>query len=348
MLIPEFERQSGVLVSWPHPATDWADRLDEVEKVYLAIVRAVARHQAILVICHDTETLDRVRRLLEPASASADRILLQVAPCNDTWTRDYGPLGTEDAGAVLLHDFTFDGWGGKHPAALDNRVTGALMDAGVFSGTPCAHHSLVLEGGSIETDGRGTLMTTTRCLLTASRNPGLDRVQLEEMLSQLLGISRVLWLEHGVISGDDTDGHIDMLARFCAPGHILYTGPSAETDSDHDELAKMQAQLATFTDIDDQPYRLTALPCPSPVLDADGRRLPASYANFLVINEAVLLPVYGVPEDAHAIRTVAGCFPGREVYPIDCLPLIRQNGSLHCATMQVPAGVTLSGVSLNG
>ena len=214
-----------------------------------------------------------------------------------------------------------------------------MVGAGVFGNTGCEQHSLVLEGGSIETDGNGSLLTTSRCLVESGRNPGHDRDSLASQLKQLFGIHQVLWMEHGALSGDDTDGHVDMLARFCSPRCIVYTRCSDPDDDDYPGLLAMEQQLLGFRDIEGRPYQCTPLPMPAPVFDHHGHRLPASYANFLILDRAVLAPVYSKPEDAQALNILAGCFPGREIIPVNCLPLIQQFGSLHCATMQIPANV---------
>jgi agmatine deiminase len=197
----------------------------------------------------------------------------------------------------------------------------------------------VLEGGSIESDGRGTLLTTSECLLTPSRNPTLDRTAIEQLLSEVLGADRILWLNHGYLAGDDTDSHIDTLARFCAPDHICYVACPDVADEHYSALAAMEEELQEFRQADGSPYRLTALPWPDAIHDDEGHRLPATYANFLIINDAVLLPVYGVAQDDEAIAIMTGIFPDRQIVPINCRALIHQHGSLHCVTMQIPAGV---------
>jgi agmatine/peptidylarginine deiminase len=337
-LLAEYAPQSGVLLTWPHAATDWRDCLDAADTIYIAMARAITRHTYLLIICHDTAHGDDVGRMLSCAGLDRQRIGFAVAPTNDTWVRDYGPLGViADDGPRLL-DFTFNGWGNKYAASLDNAVSRTLHADGVFGCIALETHTLVLEGGSIDVDGRGTLLTTSRCLLDSGRNPGQSRASLERQFGELLGVERVLWLEHGGLDGDDTDGHVDMLARFCDAGTLAYTQCRDTADSQYAELAAMERQLQGFRDRHGRPYRLVALPLPRPVLDADGRRLPASYANFLVINGAVLAPVYNDPADSIACERLAACFPGREVIPVNCLTLIREYGSLHCATMQLPEG----------
>ncbi len=223
--------------------------------------------------------------------------------------------------------------------SLDNEVTQRLESAGAFGATACRRFPLVLEGGSIDTDGRGSLLTTSNCLITNSRNPGYDKPALARLFAEEMGIQRVLWLDHGELEGDDTDAHIDMLARFCSPLMIAYAQCTDQSDSQYAELKAMEKQLGTFRTLEGLPYQLLPLPLPAPVYSATGERLPASYANFLIINGAVLVPVYGDPADGIALERLAGAFAGRRVIPINCLPLIHQYGSLHCATMQLPAGI---------
>ena len=335
----ETEPQSGILLSWPHARTDWRACLEAADAAYLDITRAISPRETVLVICHDEQHREHVALLLGQAGIDAQALRFAIAPTNDTWVRDYGPLGLVSGKGPRLLDFTFDGWGNKYPCGLDNALTRTLHAAGVFGAVGLQSPPLVLEGGSIDTDGQGTLLTTTRCLVDRGRNPGQGRHSLEHRFRDLLGIDRILWLDHGELEGDDTDGHVDMLARFCDAGTIAYSQCLDTGDSNHAGLSAMEAQLQSFRTRGGQPYRLTALPLPSPVFDHAGRRLPASYANFLVINNAVLVPVYDDPADSIALERLAAGFPGREILPVNCLTLIRQYGSLHCATMQLPQGI---------
>jgi agmatine deiminase len=343
LLLPEFAPQSGVILTWPHAGTDWHSRLADIENLYVQIAGTIARYERLLIICYDTRHQLHVSRQLEHGKVAAEAVRFAIARTNDTWVRDYGPVTVSRNGRLELHVFTFDGWGGKYPAGLDNNASRTLFDSGYFASSKYRRQPLVLEGGSIDSDGCGTLLTTSRCLLESGRNPGYDRARLESWLREHLGIDRVLWLEHGELAGDDTDAHVDMLARFCSPGIIAYSSCTAREDEHHAPLAAMEQQLQAFRTREGLPYQLVPLPLPRPIRDESGRRLPASYANFLIINGAVLLPVYDDPADAAALAALAGCFPDRRVEPLGCLPLIRQNGSLHCATMQLPAGVLKQG-----
>jgi agmatine/peptidylarginine deiminase len=342
VLVPEYAPQSGVILTWPHGHSDWRGALDEITPVYIELTRAIVAHEHLLVICYDRIHRDTIQATLEQAGLSGRAITFASAASNDTWIRDYGPLVTRSNKALKLHDFTFDGWDGRHPAARDDGITRTLHADEHFGTWPLVRHALVLEGGSIETDGCGTLLTTSRCLLKTGRNPGTGRAGMESALRTTLGTERVLWLDHGEIIGDDTDGHIDMLARFCSIDTIAYSYCDRADDPHYLPLRAMAAQLQTFKTAGGQDYRLVPLPLPAPCCDADNRRLPASYANFLIINDAILMPAYNDPADDVAAQALQDCFPSRTLIPIDCRPLITQAGSLHCATLQLPAGVLTS------
>ncbi len=309
----EWEPQGAVLLAWPHAGTDWAPVLDEAVKTFDAIATAIERFQPVLKVRPDAFAI----------------------PTNDTWSRDFGPVTIEEGGKPVLLDFTFNGWGGKFEAGLDNAVTRYLHACGAFGATELRTVDLVLEGGSIESDGAGTLLTTTECLLNPNRNPHLSKAQIEERLRNELGVEKILWLENGYLAGDDTDAHIDTLARLCPNNTIVYVACDDPSDEHFAALKAMELELMQFPG-----YRLLPLPWPKAKFDDDGHRLPATYANFLVINRAVLVPTYNDPADTDALDVVGKAFPGREIIGIDCSTLILQHGSLHCVTMQIPKGAT--------
>jgi len=341
-LPPEWAPQSAVMLTWPHPGTDWADILDEVEPVFRHIAQTILRFEHLIVSCEHVIRLQALERELNGYAIREGlpgRVIAVPAPSNDTWARDHGPITVRTPDGLALLDFQFNAWGGKFPWEKDNALNQHLASFHAFGNTPLVPVDFVLEGGSIESDGLGTLLTTSECLLSPFRNPASDRAAIEQTLAELLGIDRVLWLNHGYLAGDDTDSHIDTLARFCAPDHICYVACPDVADEHYSALAAMEEDLQEFRQRDGSPYKLTALPWPDAIFDTDGQRLPATYANFLIINKAVLLPIYGVPQDDDAIEIMAGIFPDREIIPIDCRLLIRQHGSLHCITMQIPAGV---------
>jgi agmatine/peptidylarginine deiminase len=237
-----------------------------------------------------------------------------------------------------LLNFTFNGWGEKYPSDLDNKITARLHKANAFTHTPLVDCDFVLEGGSIETDGQGTLLTTKSCLLSKRRNKGLTRTQIESRLSRYLGAQRVIWFENGRLQGDDTDGHIDTLIRFADTGTLVFTACKDNNNPNFESLQHMETELRTLKQTNGEPYHLVPLPLPT-ILDGNNQYLPASYANFLIINDAVLVPVYNDPADDEALHILDDCFDGRSIIGIDCRPLIKQNGSLHCVTMQLPEGV---------
>jgi len=335
----EWEPQAGVMLTWPHSNSDWRHLLDDVEPVFLQLATEIARRETVLINCIDAACAARIRSSLCESGVPEQRIVTAVVPSNDTWARDHGAVTRLHNGRPELLNFIFNGWGNKYPADRDNAISRRLHDSGVFSNTPLIDVDMVLEGGSIDSDGAGTLLTTRRCLLHPQRNPGLDARAVEARLHDLFGTSRILWLGHGALEGDDTDGHIDMLARFVAVEHIVYQRCTEPEYSAYDTLNAMEAELQTLRTAGGEPYRLTPLPWPAPRYSADGERLPASYANFLLINGAVLVPAYDDAQDDTAAAQLQQCFPQREVIQIPCLPLIQQFGSLHCLTMQFPAGV---------
>lgn len=337
----EWAEQSAILLTWPHSETDWAPDLERVEQCYRDITLAICRFQKVIIVCHDNSLESRVVSSFS-GQPNAERIHYQVAPTNDTWVRDYGPLSITKEGHVTLLDFQFNGWGNKFSASLDNAVSQRLYQQGVFSTTPMRTEPMVLEGGSIESDGKGTLLTTIHCQLSPERNPTLRQSDIEAQLKTLLGVQRVLWLSHGRLEGDDTDGHIDTLARFCSASHLCYVRCDDRNDSHYAEMQRMEEELKALRTANGKAYQLTPLPWPSAKYNQQGERLPATYANFLIINSAILLPVYNDKKDDEAITVLQRCFPEREIIPINCLPLIEQSGSLHCITMQLPAGIILN------
>jgi agmatine deiminase len=327
------------MLTWPYADSDWREELPGVEPVFAAIASQVSHHERVIITCRDDAHRDHVAALLQHARARMESARLYTAPSNDVWVRDHGPITLLEGGRPVLCDFTFNGWGGKFEASADNEITRRLHVQGAFSATPLRRSDFVLEGGSLDSDGNGTLLTTAQCLLAPTRNPGWSRAKIEGFIREELGVTRVLWLERGWLAGDDTDSHVDMLARFCDARTIAYSACDQPGDEHYRELQAMAAELAALRDAGGRPYNLVPLPLPQAKRDRDGRRLPASYANFLIINGAVLVPVYSDPADPIALDRLAACFPGRAIIDIPCLPLISQNGSLHCVTMQIPAGV---------
>lgn len=338
MLAPEWFPQSGVQLTWPHADTDWAYMLPEITALYQRLAYEIATRELLLIVAPDTES---VRRHLEEQlpKRATDNIIYIDCPTNDTWARDHAFLSVLDTGKPELLDFGFNGWGGKFEAAADNAINRGVYASGRLEGTYINCLDFILEGGSIESDGCGTILTTKACLLNPNRNPGLDQAQITLRLQDYFGAPNVLWLSHGALIGDDTDSHIDTLARLCPGNKLVYVQCTDESDPQYADLCAMEAELKTFKNADGEPFELIPLPLPD-ICEADGERLPATYANYLVLNKAVLFPTYGQPaKDDLAQKALHQAFPKYDLVGIDCRPLIRQHGSLHCATMQFPKGI---------
>ncbi len=327
------------MLTWPHIHGDWQPFLKDVEPVFCHIAEQISPHELVLISCWDQAHQNHISNKLEEVGIDLGQIRFHIVPSNDTWARDHGPITVLKEGRPHLLDFSFNGWGGKYESKLDNAITRQLCKHNAFGSTGIESVNMVLEGGSIESDGAGTLLTTSRCLLSPRRNPSMNRAQIELRLKQHLGIERLLWLEHGHLAGDDTDSHIDTLARFCSIDTICYVSCDDPDDEHYTALQSMAAELAAFRQTNGEPYQLVALPMPNAIFNEDGVRLPATYANFLIVNDAVLVPTYEDEHDSVAMQRLAECFPQHEIVDINCIPLIEQYGSLHCVTMQLPAEI---------
>jgi len=339
VLPAEWHPQSAVQLTWPTEWTDWANDLVEVTTCYVAIAKEIAKRQKLLIVCSNKAD---VRRRL--GKINFDNVIFRVVDTNDTWARDHGGITVFINNKPVIYDFTFNGWGLKFPADCDNMITSNLHVLKTFKKTKLVNMKpFVLEGGSIESDGKGTLLTTVDCLTSINRNDHLSQEQIETHLKKIFGLSRVLWLENGYLEGDDTDGHIDMLARFCDENTITYVTCENENEEYRylENMRMMEDELKSFRTLEGKPYRLIPLPMAEKII-AYGERLPASYANFLIINGAVLMPFYKSNKDCIAKKQLQIAFPDREIIGIDCRILVTQGGSLHCATMQYPEGVTIS------
>ena len=336
-LVPEWSLQDAVMLAWPHSQTDWNYMLEEVTECYKNIAKAILLTEDIVVVTPDVE---KAKHDLKSIGEVTHRINYYDIETNDTWIRDFGPITIARCGKLIPIDFKFDAWGMKFAADKDNLVTSNLKQ--IFANEPVNCRGFVLEGGSIETDGDGVLMTTSSCLLSPNRNAQLNKDEIEVYLKKVFNVSKILWLNHGEMSGDDTDGHIDTLARFTPFGAILYNGIKYNSANMSVELKAslelMEAELRSFTNRDGQAYKLIQLPVPDPIYDENGLQLPATYANYLVINEQVLVPIYNQPRfDSLALEIISQAFPEHTVTGIDCNALIKQHGSLHCVTMQIPS-----------
>ena len=325
----EWAPQWGVQLTWPHADTDWAPYLADITRTYIEMARAIAARERLIIVAPDAE---RVRLMIE-GEVEMGNVVFHECPTDDTWARDHAFLTLSD-GTQL--DFQFNGWGMKFAAERDNAINRSLAEHHRLPGTYSDQNDFVLEGGSIESDGRGTIFTTTGCLLAPNRNQPLTKQQIEEELKRRLRADRVVWIDHGHLAGDDTDGHIDTLVRIAPDDTLLYIGCDDPDDEHYDDLKAMEQQLERLRTAEGKPYRLLRLPMADAISD-DGERLPATYANFLVINGAVLVPTYGQPDhDSKAMGIIANAFPDREMIGIDSRTIIRQHGAIHCCTMQYP------------
>ncbi|CUV66110.1 Agmatine deiminase [Sulfurovum sp. enrichment culture clone C5] len=325
----EWEKQKAVLLSFPHKNSDWSDNLNSALSVFVKIAQAIAYKESVYIVCDD-------KQMIKDLFCSTNNMSFIELPTNDTWTRDYGVITVEDDGETKFLDFTFDGWGGKFDAHLDNDVNKALQQKGYFGTTPFESVDFVFEGGSIESDGEGTILTTSECLCNSNRNEGLTKETIEVKLTEYLGAKRFLWLDHGYLAGDDTDSHIDTLARFVNSNTIVYVKCDDKNDEHYEALKAMEKQLIEFTTVDNKPYNLVALPMTKAIYK-DGIRLPATYANFLITNHALIYPTYDDEADKIVGDIFKELFSNLEIIPINCLRLIEQGGSLHCSTMQIGA-----------
>ena len=328
----EWAPQQFVQLTWPHYDTDWAYILEEVQACFVNIAREIAKRQRLLIVAPDVED---VRRQIA-GEVNMDNVTLVELPSNDTWARDHGGITIFEDGKPVVLDFQFNGWGLKFPSDKDNLITERLHRGGHLFGELRNCRNFVFEGGSIESDGEGTLLTTSECLLSPNRNATMTREEIEAYLLDTFGAKQLLWLDHGYLAGDDTDSHIDTLARLCPDNTILYVKCDDETDEHYEALLRMEEQLTTFRTLAGEPYRLIALPMARPAFE-DDERIPATYANYLIINGAVLVPTYNTELDAVALAQVQQAFPNYEIVGVDCQALIRQHGSLHCVTMQYPS-----------
>lgn len=340
ILPAEWEKQSGVQLTWPHADTDWKPYLTEITETFIQLAKAIATRETLVIA---TPHPDETRELLETSLPASIMHNIAIFHCdtNDTWARDHGAITLADSqshSGFHLLDFQFNGWGKKFAAEKDNAITRTLHRKQVFNGKLTNHNDFVLEGGAIESDGKGTIMTTSFCLLAKNRNQPMTQDDIEKELIKRLCAERIIWINHGQLIGDDTDGHIDTIVRFAPDDTILYVGCDDEEDAQHEDFALLERQLRDLRTSDGKPYRLIKLPMPRPMFDGEDR-LPATYANFLIINGAVIVPTYGQPNlDTQALSLIGKAFPAREIIGIDSSTIIRQHGSIHCLTMQYPSG----------
>ena len=327
-LAPEWAPLEQVLLTWPRSAGDWGSNYADVEACFSNLATTLLKLTNVTITAESDSVAAKLQELVPAAE-------IVVAENDDIWVRDYGPLTVYRGHQPIMVNAIFNGWGEKYPAERDNRLTESLHASGVFATRQLQHSDIILEGGAIEVDGNGTLMSRSCCLPTRDKNKSLDALSIE--LAALFGLRQIAWLEHGELEGDDTDAHIDTLARFLPNNRIVYQGCDDSSDSHYAELKLMAEELAALHDAGGKPYSLTALPWPQATFNSDGDRLPLGYANFLICNKHLLLPTYGVPQDDAAIAALSAAAPDFKIVPVNCRALVEQYGSLHCATMQIPA-----------
>lgn len=332
----EWETQSFVQIAWPHIDTDWLPYLDDANECYRNLTREIAKREKLVIVTPDPSTV--IDQLDSIEDLNRGNISIVLIDTNDTWARDHAFITTIEDDVRVVNDFGFNGWGMKFASDLDNQINARIFDQleGKFEYRD--HRRIILEGGSVESDGKGTILTTSSCLLAPNRNY-YTKKEAEDMLKENLFADCVLWLDHGYLAGDDTDGHIDTLARLCPNDTIVYVQCTDKFDEHFDELHAMESELKAMVTSEGKPYRLLPLPMTDAIYDEDEEdfRLPATYANFLIMNGAVLMPTYGQPKnDKKAMSVLSEAFPNREIVGVDCQVLIRQHGSLHCITMQYP------------
>lgn len=340
-LLPEWAEQDAVMLTWPHKNTDWAENLAHVEPVYVALAKHITAVQQLVIVAHSEPVKEHVIALLHAANVPLNCVHFVVTPTNDTWARDHGPLtcaAINNPNQLKVYDFTFNGWGNKFASNLDNQINRVLVNELSDTNNDYQAVDMVLEGGGIEINEHGVLLTTSECLLNKNRNPNLTPSDIATLLKQHLGATDFLWVDHGYLAGDDTDSHIDTLVRFAPNNTLVYVQCDDKTDEHYNALYAMEKQLQGFKTTDNTPYNLIALPWPKAVYDDEQTRLPATYANYLIINNTVLVPTYDDVSDKLALTQIQQAYPEHTIVGINCLPIIEQFGSLHCITMQLPRG----------
>ncbi len=327
-LPPEWAAQEAVLLAWPQADSDWSPWLQAIETCYVAMAQAIAPHQRVIILCQDGLHQQHIQSQLP----SSDAISLYPVPYSDTWIRDYGPITVLDDKQIHHWDFQFNAWGNKYHNQHDNQVNAQLAQQGILKNLSPV--DFILEGGAIETNGQGDLLMTRSC--TFERNPNIQERSFAEAMQTHFQIKKIHCLDLPLLDWDDTDGHIDTLARFAGPNEIVYLRSEDAQDPYYSVLVDLEKQLQSLRNQQGKAFHLTPLPMTAARHNKDGQRLPTSYANFLIINDAVLAPTYHDEADEEALNVLAQSFPKRTIIAIDASVLVEQFGSIHCATMQIP------------
>ncbi len=332
----EWAAHRATWLSWPHNLETWPTYLERVREIWLRMVAALSPHEQVFLLVNDVIVKQEVTARLNGAKAAMGNVTLLEIPTVDVWMRDYGPTFVTRISAerpLAFNDWIFNGWGGKYQAyEEDEGVARAIAQR---LQVPVFVHKLVLEGGSIEVNGAGSCLTTEQCLLNPNRNPELSRTQIEEFLNASLGVRHILWLGEGIV-GDDTDGHIDDIARFVDPTTVACIIEANPHDDNYRCLQENHERLQSARDQDGKKLEIVCLPCPAPLF-CDGARLPASYANFYIANDVVLVPVFDDANDKLALGILQECFPKRKIIALRCNEVVAGLGAIHCVTQQEPA-----------
>lgn len=332
----EWEPHEATWLSWPHKEESWPGAFDNVPGIFVEMAKYLSESELVRINVADEQFAARVRELLVRGGVNLDAVRFHLNPTNDAWVRDHGPIYVvrerDEKRERAIIDWGYNAWGNKYPPYdLDDVVPQRIA---AESGEPIFQPGIVMEGGSLDVNGCGTLLTTEACLLNPNRNPHLDKSQIEEYLRVYLGVNHILWLGDGIV-GDDTDGHIDDLTRFVSPRMVVTMIEEDSQDENFEPLRDNLERLKSMKDQDGQPFRIITLSMPAPV-HFDGQRLPASYANFYIANRTVLVPTYRCANDSRAIGILQGLFPNRRVVGIDCTEMVWGLGAIHCATQQQP------------
>ncbi len=338
-LAPEWARQDAVILVWPHCHSDWSNQLDAIENTYAEMSRYIARQQKLILVAYDQAHLLHIQEALTHQEIKPENILIISAPTNDTWVRDYGPITVESDSELILLDFDFDAWGEKYTYDKDNAFNQQLK-LHLNKDLSSQKINFVLEGGNLEVNNAGTLLVSSSCFKRTALKQHTSLTTLERDLENWFGCNRILWINDVVLIGDDTDGHIDTLVRYCTDDVVVYSASINHSDPNNESLNSLAKQLKTIKCNESAISELVPLPLPEPIFK-DGKQLPATYANFLITNEYVLVPVFNDRQDNYALKAIDSLFPTREIIDIESNALIQQFGGIHCATMQIPEGCLL-------
>ncbi len=329
----EWQRHDAIWLAWPYDPTTFPDRVDRVEATYVQIIKEIHESEEVNLFVIDEPTKKKATAMFKAAGINLDRVHIWVSDYADVWFRDYGPIFVKNPKheLAMIH-WDFNSWGDKYETLLKDKEIPDVINKDLK--LTCFKPGIVLEGGSIDVNGEGTLLTTEQCLLNSNRNPHLNKQKIEQYLSDFLGVQHFIWLKRGIL-GDDTDGHIDDLARFVNPTTIVCAFEDDPNDADYDALKENYDLLCKSVDQDGKPLKIIKLPMPKAVSDED-YRLPASYTNFYIGNTKVLVPVFDHPNDQKALAILQELFPTRKVVGICCKDLVYGFGTLHCISQQQP------------